>query len=392
LEKAINKVVRQRGMITIDGPTDQDFNLYIRLRILVEAALDKVSLDKSPGYPLNLEYANNAAAIAGARLEIVGATIARLLLWSNPDTPFEILALNPGALVLSGLKDPSSIFIKDEPHPRRKHVEGRFRCITPVSLVDQLCESVWFGESSERLRDEERIYVNGSSVGIGFTDSQTKEFITVVNAFTEKFGDPVTDDCSGFDGLHTIQTLLATSEIDKRTHTSTRGTLVKWNLCNRRWALACANSSVVVGSLVYSRTNPGMLDSGSKDTSRRNTLLKNLYSNYLGLQSGQELDAVTANGDDGIMWGIHDLPAYLKAADKAGIRLRDVTRQSNSLDFCSHNYDCVTGLASLTSWHKAVFRLATKKVPYDDAMQVANEVRHSDAYPRVLAFINRVTD
>ena len=74
--------------------------------------------------------------------------------------------------ILLGLVDPSMVFIKNEPHPKRKVLKGAYRCINPVSLVDQLVEDVLFSESALLLK--EGFFDNGSAVGIGFTDEMNQ--------------------------------------------------------------------------------------------------------------------------------------------------------------------------------------------------------------------------
>ena len=394
-EKSLSRAVRlaadQRGVLEIDGPTDRDFEDVSKLYALVEQALDGVALDKTPGYPLNLLYSNNKLAIEGDRDMIIGAAVARLKMMSSPDTNYEEILEQPGGLVWAGLIDPSSVFIKDEPHPKRKVDDGRYRCITPVSLTDQLVESVLFTESSRQLRKEDRIYINGSAVGIGFTDDQTKTFCDTIIKLNAKHGPPISDDMSGFDALHTEQTLDATCEIDRLTHKSLRGSLDKWNLCNRRWAKHCAHSATIIGNRVYIKVNPGGLNSGSKDTSRRNGSLRVEYSFYISIESKQEAEKASANGDDGLTWGVNDLDAYKEAARKWGFTLRDVTRYKDTLEFCSHTYDLSTKKASLTSWPKAIYRILTREVPYSDAMQVVDECRHNIEFEKIRQFVEETT-
>lgn len=71
-------------------------------------------------------------------------------------------------LLTAGWKDPSTVFIKNEPHPQRKLKKGAYRCINPVSLVDQLVEACLFSEMANILKS--RIYESGSALGIGFSD------------------------------------------------------------------------------------------------------------------------------------------------------------------------------------------------------------------------------
>lgn len=387
LLKAVHQAAKQRGVITIKGPVDSDFN-YLTMHRLVSDALDGVALDKTPGYPLNLAFGDNKDVIREERGDIIDAAVFRILAWGDPEVPFEEIAKVDGGLIFSGLTDPYSIFIKNEPHPERKVKDGRFRCICSAALVDLLIETVLFGESSKTLMHEDEIYANGSAVGIGFTDRQTKQFCRVIEDFTKLYGDCISDDMGGFDALHTLQALLATCLLDELTHKSLRGRLTKWNLCNSRWALNSARSTAVLGGGLFAKVIEGMLNSGSKDTSRRNTLLRTIYSHYICLLAGGTASKTVSNGDDGLIWTSLPTEVYKAAGLTAGFTLRDVSRQSNGLDFCSHHFDIQEGLATLTSWPKAVYRILTNvMVTHQDAMQVASEVRHNAEYREILDFI-----
>lgn len=389
LKEAVDRVAERRGEIIIDGPVDEDFTAE-RLASRVRRALMEVSGDKSPGYPLNLMYANKEQALACESEEIVKCAVARLLLFSEGlDALKECLKMK-GGLVFAGYIDPSTVFVKAEPHPRRKLKLKKYRCINPISLVDEAVERVLFKESGRVLKEPENIFTNGSGVGIGFTDRQNREFMAVVNDLTQRFGPPVALDVTRFDGVHSEETLMATVEIDIATHKSLRGKLTKWGHCNRVWAKCSAHSAVVIGNKLIIKLRPGMLNTGSQDTSRRNTLLENLYTDTHAIIAG-EVVYVICNGDDALVWGIKDLQAFLDAAKETGIGLRDVIRCSDGqVSFCSHKYLNSDGAAELTSWPKAIYRICSMNVEFADAMQAVNEMRHNQEHGRLLDFVKEV--
>jgi hypothetical protein len=293
---------------------------------------------------------------------------------------------DPMFAILNGFKDPSSIFIKDEPHPRRKVVDGRYRCITPVSLVDQVIESILFTEQSEAMKVN--LYESGSAVGIGFSDEQIKQLVEHVAKLVGKFGSVTTDDVSGFDGLHTLQLLIATYIADRLRFSAQQSD--RWWIAQFRWVYMTAYSVVVLGCVLYSKIDPGMIDSGSRDTSRRNTTLRTIYGWLLLLMINIEVGKVLPNGDDCITAGISDekLPLYEEAAQRVGIKLRDVMWSETEFNFCSHAYSINTPCkAPLTSWHKAMYKVLTAdKLNFFDMSQVLHEVRHNDVAPSVRAW------
>lgn len=391
LETAVHYVALDRKHESMDLkhiPNDETKNDYRALRRMVEVQLATVGPDKTPGYPFNLEFATNYSVVQEAREELIGVAVARLHMWLDERVPFQEFSRQRLGLVMNGLVDPSSVFVKTEPHPSRKAKDGRYRCINPVSLPDQLVEGVLFSESAENLK--KRLYANGSAIGIGFSDDQIAEFNGAVQKLTKALGPFTSDDMGGFDAVHTEQSLMATTRIDAKSHTYKGGPLPKcWMMANERWVYACCYSVAVIGMFLYEKLSPGMLNSGSKDTSRRNTLLRCMYSYYFALYSGQTPKFAMANGDDGLLWGLTDVDAYLAAASENGFRIRDCEMSSvnEDFEFCSHLYKG-GNKAELVSWPKGLYSILSKKGTFlSDAMQFVNETRHNEEYERLLALV-----
>lgn len=338
----------------------------------VKRAAYKVDDSKTPGYPLNVEYASNGLALKAERETIYAAAVYRLRLMLSPDFDFESAMEDPFQALCDGLFDPSTVFVKKEPHPSRKSSVGKYRCITPVSLVDQLVESALFAEYSDLLSDN--LFWSGSAVGIGFTDNQMSQFCAYAREIRDKYGKITTDDVSGFDAVHTLQILLATCKVDESVVLNSPD----WHRANRRWCLVCARSLSVFGSKIYAKVTEGMLNSGSKDTSRRNTLLRLIYTFYFSIVSKQKVNQASANGDDGISVGIVDEKSYVSAAEDCGITIRGVHQSVRTLDFCSHLFDLETDKAQLLSWAKGVYRILTTNNTEADARQFLQECRHND--------------
>jgi hypothetical protein len=214
-----------------------------------------------------------------------------------------------------------------------------------------------------------------------------RELVEVVGEKSKELGlKPSSQDQSGFDALHTLQTLLSTAHLDKAIH-EPKEELSLWHLAGDRWAIAQANSSAVIGGSVFMKVILGVVDSGSKDTSRRNTLLSIFYAALLNVISSCGIKYIIANGDDSIFW-VDNIERYTSVAERYGFKIRDLNTSSDSFQFCSHKYDMKTGLAELTSWPKSVYRILThKEMEYDDAMQSLEEMRHGDIHPKVKKYI-----
>jgi hypothetical protein len=347
----------------------------------------RVNGKKTPGYPLNLVYGTNDAALTSEFDEIARTCVARLHLWMTSVEDFAVRKDDPYLLVEGGYVDPSSIFIKDEPHPKRKVADGRYRCITPVSLVDQVVEAILFTEMADATKG--CLYRSGSAIGIGFTDRQIAEFVDFCKEKTDMYPHRVSDDVSGFDALHTLETLMATHLYDKKRFV-TEGSHVAWWRAHERWVLISVTSCSVFESTLYTKSTPGMLNSGSRDTSRRNTSLRVIYGHYILSLIGRR-GFVVANGDDSITWADGGLEDYHRVATERGFKLREVTLDGDRWNFCSHEFDG-ENRAPLTSWPKSVYRILTAKdADPTDTRQALEEMRYNEEYPVIAKWLDEIS-
>lgn len=364
---------------------DTQVNDYDTLHRLVLPHLLAVNGAKTPGYPLNLVHQTNHHVLENDFELVLGASIARLHLWLTADEEtISWVTKDPFLAVKMGFVDPSTIFIKDEPHPHRKVKDGRYRCITPVSIVDQVVEATLFSEMSAKRKEGGALFASGSAVGIGFTDRQHKEFAS----FLYKDDRPVvSDDVSGFDALHTEQMLDATAELDRAQYVTVLPAECWWR-AHALWAKLSAKSVSVFGEYLYGKSIPGMINSGSRDTSRRNTSLRILYGMIIAATLGDNY-FVMANGDDACTWGVKDLDEYLKTAESYGINLRDAMQSRDIVEFCSHRYIRGDPAVPLTSYAKSVYRLLTSaEVDPFDARQCVEEMRHNVEYETVRKWVD----
>jgi hypothetical protein len=341
---------------------------------------------KTPGYPLNLFYGTNGQALESEFDLIVDAAVARLHMWLS-DSSEGLFEGSSYSLVASGIVDPSTIFIKDEPHPARKVRDKRYRCITPVSLVDQLVEAVLFGDMAEYLKAA--LFRSGSAVGIGFSDAQMDDLREFVREkLIELRGHMLSDDVSGFDAMHTEQMLLATCDLDELRFVGTHPCTKLWR-ANRRWAKVSSRSVSVFGSVLMTKVIPGMINSGSRDTSRRNTSLRLIYGHLILTSMGTE-GFVLANGDDCVTIA-KSLDGYEQHAGKYGIKVRDVLKSDEEFEFCSHRYRLDSVGAPLTSWPKSIFRmLSLAELDPWDVRQSLGEMRWNANFAELQTFVETI--
>jgi hypothetical protein len=95
----------------------------------------------------------------------------------------------------------------------------------------------------------------------------------------------------------------------------------------------------VIGSVLYVRTDYGGTDSGSKNTSRANTIFRLCYDAYIMVLAAikKSKSFSTANGDDCITHGIQK-DKYLLMSEIMNLRTRDVGTNPDGFTFCSHDY------------------------------------------------------
>lgn len=145
---------------------------------------------------------------------------------------------------------------------------------------------------------------------------------------------------------------------------------------------------VMIDGVLYIRSDFGGMDSGSKNTSRGNTIFRLCYDAYIFLLLEIVEFSSMANGDDCTSSGEVEVQSYLDAANSFGLRIRDAATSENSFDFCSHRYDLDTGLATLISWPKAVYRMLCEPgIGFSDAWQVVGEMRHNKEVNAVASFV-----
>jgi hypothetical protein len=385
LKQACEYVAKQRGKRElIEVPHDECG--YREILALVRNAVPRLRVESSPGLPLSYNYQNTYDAMEAEGEEIIYAAVARLQILLDPTIDLESLVDDPMELLMRGIIDPQQVFTKEEPHPKRKADLGHFRSISGISLIQNLVESVLFHDAAEVLKVDK--FTNGSAIGISFTDVGMKDFSLTVSKLIDEYGLPTEEDVAGFDATHTVQTYEASCYVDELVYWHKRG-LKRWNLANRRWALLSAYAIVLLGGIIYSKTVPGVLNSGSRDTSRRNTLFKLIYSAYFCIIALITNFFLIAAGDDGCNFGITDLEKYQEAAKSVNITLREVRKsQGKKVNFCSHEFNLQQHTATLTSWPKAVYRiLCMPNLLLSDALQIVDECRHNTEVSRIRAFI-----
>ncbi|WCO08383.1 RNA-dependent RNA polymerase [Hemisteptia virus A] len=236
--------------------------------------------------------------------------------------------MQPEDLIKFGLCDPIRVFVKGEPHKESKLIEGRYRLIMSVSLLDQLVARVLFQEQNKREIILWRS--NPSKPGFGLSsDEQTIEFMTLL---AQTVGQDVSEvishwkkylyptDCSGFDWSVSDWMLADDMEVRNRLTINPTPLLIKL----RSVWLHCISNSVLALSdgTLLAQTIPGVQKSGSYNTSSSNSRIRVMAAYHCGASWAM------AMGDDALESNDSNLERYSVLGFKVEV--------SKELEFCSH--------------------------------------------------------
>jgi hypothetical protein len=248
---------------------------------------------------------------------------------------------------------------KDDVHPARKVLTGRWRIFCCPTLIDQIVERVLFTDAINAVKSD---YPNsGATIGIGFTDEQTSEFcnklVTTCNMDHTKYSDVEKWESSlGRDYIK----IAGDSVNDNMTNKEN----TKHMNAIRIHAMKITNPLYVVADknnyYLWVRGQPGGMISGSFVTTLYNTLARLDVSYVAGA------DTATAAGDDCIEEVTRTLEQHIIAYDELGYKLRDLIKApKGTVKFCSHTMKEVTPgnwQSTLDTWPKLLFNTLSKKV------------------------------
>ncbi|UYG54067.1 putative RNA polymerase, partial [Dregea volubilis polerovirus 1] len=256
--------------------------------------------------------------------------------------------MSPEELVRQGLVDPIRLFIKKEPHKTAKLIEGRYRLIMSVSLVDQIIARILFQNQNKREICLWRAVPSKPGFGLS-TDEQISEFVNnlaqtcgvsaeeVITSW-QKYVLPT--DCSGFDW--SVSQWMLEDELEVRN----RLTLDLTPLCARlrkAW-LYCLGHSVfaLTDGTLLAQELPGVQKSGSYNTSSSNSRIRVMAAFHAGASWAM------AMGDDALESPDGDLSIYKQLGFKVEV--------GEQLEFCSHVFKA-PNLAIPVNFGKMLYRL-----------------------------------
>lgn len=229
----------------------------------------------------------------------------------------------PVSLLLGDYMDPVRLFIKDEPHPVKKLLEGRYRLISSLSIIDELIQSLLF--RSQILTDVLYWPNIPSKAGMGLaTEEQERDVFNYVSPWISK---AVSTDVSGWDW--SVREWLFTLGKNMILDLSDSNDYYKLIVNN---VFYCINRSVYATSNgnLYTTSFTGTMLSGMPTTAFLNSRMRAIVAKISGS------DEMCTMGDDCVESSNDPLNIVDNYA-KMGFRITDVKLPNgNDFSFCSH--------------------------------------------------------
>nr|WBT97306.1 polyprotein [Subterranean clover mottle virus] len=339
-----------------------------------EIGQKKVNPKASPGVPLSILGKTNKEVLDRHGDLVYIAVAERICMLAEADLAD---APDPVDLVKAGYCDPIRLFVKQEPHPLKKVVEGRFRLISSVSLVDQLVERLLFGPQNETEIDLWQSVPSKPGMGL----SQPWQVSALWNDLEHKHKlSPAAEaDISGFDWSVQSWEILADVciRIDRG---GFKGNLRKAAL-NRFKCFSNAVFQLSDGTLI-SQGLPGLMKSGSYCTSSTNSRIRCLMAKIIGAPW------CIAMGDDsveGYVEGAREMYDSLGHTCKDYIPCKADLDKLEEVNFCSHTIR--KDSYYLQSWAKTLFRFLSQP---EDVNELAVELKGCPEWPRISKYLRRI--
>lgn len=259
-----------------------------------------------------------------------------------------LLASSSYELFQEGFSDPVRVFIKNEPHTKKKISSNLERIIGGVSVVDQIIDRFLF--SAQNVLEIDNYENIPSKAGMGLNDDGIDVIYGIVKAAEDKGVELCEFDVSGWDW--TVQPY--EFDFDCELRIELYGLSPQSDLANlMRKRMHCIKNSVFVTSSGYllAQTVPGIMKSGLYCTASTNS-----HVNYFNLwQAGASWAIVM--GDDGISQFVEGLKETYERSGKYFKLSKRVT--SSDFNFCSTQF--TNGKGVPTNLDKIVLNALARK-------------------------------
>lgn len=252
-----------------------------------ERVVSQLDWTSSPGYPYMLSSPTNKDLF-----KVVNGV---------PD-PYRVRLMWNHVLVRIQERDsdPIRLFIKAEPHKKKKLEEGRYRLISSVSIIDQLVDHLLFSDMNTQMIEN---WINlpskvGWSPYMGGWKAMPKSGMAL--------------DKSAWDW--TMQMWLIDLVLKVRVSLCSNMTDQWKDLATWRYKQLFVNPEFITsGGLVLRQKNPGVMKSGCVNTITDNSIAQVILHNRVCLETGIEPGVIYSMGDDTLQTVPTRVGEYLSA-------------------------------------------------------------------------------
>lgn len=306
----------------------------------------RIKPSSGPGVPLSRLGASNAKLLETDRSLVVEAVLHRfnLLTGKIPDSPEQIL--------LGGFCDPVRLFVKSEPHNKKKFLTKRWRLIANLGLVDIIIEKLLFDKQNKREIANWRSCPSTPGINLS-SPIELKAFGGRIMKISNNLETAASADVTGFDWSVQEWELYFDAKARLKLMNCPKGSLLERIIFNRIKCL-CRPVYVLPSGDLLQQTHPGVQKSGSNNTSSTNSRIRVALARLAGARWA------VANGDDCIEEFVEDAEKkYLSL----GHPLKMYDKCNGSFSFCSTIFIPGGGVPYPEDGTKTLFNLLENKVP-----------------------------
>lgn len=259
----------------------------------------------------------------------------------------QLKGMSSEQLVQGGFCDVVRLFVKNEPHSKKKIEEGRLRLISSVSLVDNLVERILFSrQNSEEISQWENI---PSKPGLGLDEDEQLQAIYKSVEKSLNARKLAESDVTGWDWSVQDWELERDAEARVRLSGAATNSTFARLVRNRMFCLSRKVFYLSDGRMFAQRYD-GVMASGSYVTGSSNSRMRVMAAYDVGSPFA------IAIGDDSLEDYVVD--AEVKYA-RNGHPLKAYSLCKNGFEFCSHRFTSSTD-AKPVNWSKSLYRLLSR--------------------------------
>lgn len=326
--------------------------------------VDSINPDASPGYPWGL-LVNEKGRLLESELVVVYEQVnQRLNRYLHKVMPGDG-PLKAYQLVQGGFTDPVRIFVKNEPHSAAKVANRRFRLVSSVSIIDEICERLLGSVQNEAEIDEWLKCPSKPGIGLS-TDEQQQ---AMYKSIRDWLSGAKISDVRGWDWA--FKAWNYSMDCRARIRLASGPGHATWSkLLTARFECLKWTMFITSGGEIFIQTKPGIMLSGSYFTASTNSRAR------VGVAFITGAVKAGAMGDDCIEKNDVTEAEFIRRYDELGFTVTDVAVCTTDFEFCSHKFGPAFAVP-MNLW-KGFFRLISKVPDQAEYLQFLAEYRHRE--------------